>query len=227
MAERVRELRATLEGLEVKEGELVIVEPLNFGKVRELAEMELSGSGIILLLPRFSQKKGMRKEKSSEKRARSRIRPRKEMGVVTIKSDALSYADLVRKVRGREVDVSDLGVNVSIRKNKTGDLMITVEGHRKAEKMGRAIEAQRGGLKVTVRKEEGAQAWVYGLDLATSDEEIAQAIGRNAGIKAESVKVLYKNETESGEAFALIEVPKAKIEGICRSRSIRSPSKKK
>lgn len=68
----------------------------------------------------------------------------------------------------------DLSVNVSrIRKSKIGYLMITVEGgHGKAEKMGRAIEAQGGDFEVTVRKERSGKVWIYGLDLATTDEEI-------------------------------------------------------
>lgn len=43
VVERVRELRTILEGLGVKEGKLVIVEPPRFRKVRKLAEMELGG----------------------------------------------------------------------------------------------------------------------------------------------------------------------------------------
>lgn len=54
----------------------------------------------------------------------------------------------------------------------------------KTEKMSWAIEAHGGGedFKATVRKEISLQIWIYGLDLAATDDEMVQVTRKIAGI---------------------------------------------
>lgn len=72
-------------------------------------------------------------------------------------------------------------------------------------------------IKVSFRKGGNGQIWVYGLDVATTDEEIVKTIGESSGIETGRARVLYKKETEAAETYVLVEIPKSKIDGIYSS----------
>lgn len=54
------------------------------------------------------------------------------------------------------------------------------------------------------------------MDVSTSEKEIADSIGKCAGLEEGQAKVVYKKETEMEEVAALVELSRRKVDAVCR-----------
>lgn len=118
---------------------------------------------------------------TGEQQASWAIKPKRSTEVL-IQVGGRTYVDVLREMR-EKVQVKYKNIPVTaVRKTKNGDLMETVKGDRtKAEELRHEVE-RAIKVKANVRRED-ATVLIYGLDPASTEEEIEAAFARELGMQ--------------------------------------------
>lgn len=133
---------------------------------------------------------------------------------VIIKAGEKSYADLLREVK-HSVDIDKIGVKVErLRKTAAGDLQIIVDGGKQAaESLGAELRARLGGTKVIVKKATKI-FHIWGIDAATTKEEVEESLRRVTGAKEGEITVSALRPTRDGNQAATITAQNCSIPAL-------------
>ncbi|KAJ8939664.1 hypothetical protein NQ314_011053 [Rhamnusium bicolor] len=160
-------------------------EEIDRGYVRKLLECVFRKSGIKVgyLMP------GNTMRGQERRQPKQQVRPKNQPEeTVTIKVKGKTFSELLKTVK-QGVDIKKIGVNIKkIRKSGSGDLMLTVEGTGKASTLKDEIATSIKDAEVRTRKPE-LTLFIYGMDGATTEEEVAGAIKEEAGVQDDQFKI--------------------------------------
>lgn len=216
----IKTLKTELDISGEKEKEIILLTPegLNRNYTRKLTEYALHGGGIKVnyMIPKAIGRGGQKKlpGKSTE---------RFKDDAIVIKTNGKSYADILNTVK-QTVNIEQTDVKIkTIRKTKTGDLLMTVEKENgKIDILKKTIENKIENVTVQIGGNPKATVFIKNIDAVTVKEEVQKSIIKEASLEQneyiEIVK-LIKNQREN--QTAIVETTKKTADKLTKLGNIR------
>lgn len=139
---------------------------------------------------------------------------------IAIKAGGKSYADLLREVKGG-IDINKIGVKIrDVKKSRTGDLLLTVEGDNKmAKTLQGEIKNKLSDMKVT-RLGGGLINYILGIDATVTEKEVQREVGKSLGISSDLVVIRSLKLGKKAQKVATVELPRDKSYMLTRMGKI-------